>query len=106
GDTPPILNLAVFTSISQCLARRSELLRASQLRQLLVERAERQVTRFAGHFHDQTVGEPELRSGSKSFECRADDLGALDRQVLVVEQHVDRDRDLSWFEPVDAIEDP
>jgi hypothetical protein len=65
-------------------------LSSGKLAQLAIERAERKVAGLPGGLEDQTVGKAEGRAGAEVVEGGGDDVGVVNHEVLVIEQHLDR----------------
>ena len=59
---------------------------------IAVERSERTMTRLPRYFHHQTVREADGRTTPKLLNSRADGLRILQRQLSVIQKHLDRDR--------------
>jgi 2-methylisocitrate lyase-like PEP mutase family enzyme len=83
-----------------------QLLSASELAELPVERADGQVTGLASDLEDQAVGKAQAPVSPVGLERGGDDLGILDRQALVVQEHVDGRRDRRRTEVVDSAQHP
>src|SRR5439155_138694 len=71
-----------------------------------VERADGQMPRLASDLEDQAVGEIHARMSPVVLERGSDDVGVLDRHVLVVEKHLDGCDDRSRGKAVDGAQDP
>src|SRR5262245_17691878 len=72
-----------------------------QLAEVVVEGAEGQMSGFACCFQNQTIRESERRLDPIVLESRLDDLGVLHSQLRMIQEHLDRQRDLLRFEIVD-----
>lgn len=68
---------------------------ARKLGQLAVEGTQRQMTGLARHF--QAIGKAQDRPVPEVLERRLDHVGVLDRQFLVLEEHLDSRGD--FFRP-------
>jgi hypothetical protein len=58
--------------------------------QIAVERAERQVSSLAWRFEKEAIGEPKGWSRPEGLECRGHDIAALEDQMVVVQELLDR----------------
>ena len=83
-----------------------QLLGAVELGELSVEGADRQMTCLPGHLEDQAVGEAPAWTSTVLLESGADDVGVRDRQVLVVEEHLDGRGNRRRTEVVDGVQYP
>ena len=69
-------------------------LTAVKPRQIPVERPERQVSCLVRDLENQAAGKTYLRTLSELLERAEHDVGVLQSQVLVIEQHLRSNRDL------------
>ena len=88
------------------LHRLSEPLRPLESTQSPIEGTEWQVSGLARHFEHQAVGKPERRPNAKLLDGPRNDLGILYREVLMIEQHLDRGRELRRCALVHRIQHP
>ena len=65
---------------------------AVEFAQIAVERSQWAVARLPRHFHHQTVREADGRTTPKLRDGRADGLRILQRQLLVIQEQLDRCR--------------
>jgi len=56
----------------------------------MVERAQRQMPRFAGDVKDQAIGKTQRRTGFVEFRRSSHYIGILQHQVVVGEEHFHR----------------
>jgi len=68
--------------------------------------AQGNVPGLTSDLEDQTVGESERRPFAEEIESGRDDLGVLQRQVFMIEQHVDGRTDLRRRPLVHGVENP
>ena len=79
---------------------------AIDLREASIERPERHMPRLSRDFDDEAVRKTERRPVAKEFQRCCDDVGVLNHQALMVEQHVDCCRNLLRAALEDSIEHP
>src|SRR6266436_206369 len=77
-----------------------------ELGQVTIECRERQLSRFPGNLEHETVGEAQRGALLELLERCRYDVGVLQGEVLMIEQHVDRGYDLLSRALVDRIEYP
>jgi hypothetical protein len=61
---------------------------------------------LTGNFEDEAVGEAQRRAVPVVAQCALDDLGVLQSQGLVHEQHLDRSRDSIRRQIVHGVQNP
>ena len=71
-----------------------------------VERSEWPVTGFPSHLYHQTVGKTDGRTPAILDDRRTDGVGILQRQLVVIQEHLDRRRNGLWTAIVNGAQHP
>ena len=80
--------------------------RPVQLAEIPIERAQRQMSGFSRKFDEEAIRESERRPSPKCLEGRRHGLRLLERETLMVQEHLNRPSDLSRVAVVDGREHP
>lgn len=88
------------------LPDRLQALRVVELRERSIEGADRRVTGFACDLDYQVIRESDRRTRAEAPQRERYNVGVLDGQVLVMQQHLDRRMNLRRAQLVDGLENP
>src|SRR5713226_3874537 len=77
-----------------------------KLAQFLVECTQREVSSFTRDFEDEAIGESDLRLAAIALECAGNDIGILQGETPVTEQHFDHRGNPGVVEPKRASQNP
>jgi hypothetical protein len=75
-------------------------------RQISVECSERNMTSFTGNFDSRTIRETQCGALPDIPECHAYNVSVLNRQVLMIQQHIDRGSNLFGRAFVHCVQHP
>lgn len=83
-----------------------ESFRIGKAAELAIKGAERQVSGFSCDFENQAIGEGDGRFPAQLGNCRSDNVGVLDCEAVVIEQHFDGGGDFTSAQIEDTLEHP